>query len=91
MSLLSVFKAMTTLKVNLPDDLAQRAKDAGLLNDDAIKQLLETAVRREAGRQLLGLADKLRAENIPPMTDEEIVAEVKAVRAERKARNAGRS
>jgi hypothetical protein len=33
--------------------------------------------------------DKLAAANIPPMTMEEIQAEVDAVRAERKARAAG--
>lgn len=84
---------MTTLEftLNLPDDLALRAKEAGLLNGQAIEQLLTEAVRREAGRKLLAVADRLRAANIPPMTDEEIVAEVKAVRAERKARDAGRT
>ena len=78
---------MTTLKLNLPDDLAQRAQRAGLLTDTAIQKLLEDAMRRDAGRRLLGIAQQLHAANIPPMTDEEVVAEVKAVRAERRARN----
>jgi len=84
---------MTTLelKLNLPDELAQRAKSAGLLTDTAIQKLLEDAVRRESGRRLLEIAERLHAANIPPMTEEEIVAEVKAVRAERRARDAGRS
>lgn len=82
------------LTLNLPDDLAQRAKEAGLLTDRAIEKLLADALRREAGRKLLAVADRLRAANLPSMTDEEIVSEVKAVRAEnkaRKARDAGRS
>jgi len=75
---------MTQVTVSLPDDLAQRARSAGLLSDDAIRQLLEDAMRREAGRELLRLADEIRAAGIPPMSDEEIVAEVKAYRAERR-------
>jgi hypothetical protein len=87
---------MTHLTVNLPDELAQRAKKAGLLSDEAIQRLLEDAMRREAGRKLLDIANRLHAADIPPMSDEEIVAEVKAVRAERRARqrkdtDAGRS
>ena len=78
---------MPTLKLHLPDDLAQRAQRAGLLTDTAIQKLLEDAIRRDAGRRLLGIAQQLHAAHIPPMTDEEVVAEVKAVRAERRARN----
>jgi hypothetical protein len=78
---------MTTLKLNLPDDLARRAQNAGLLTDTSIQKLLEDAIRRAAGRSLLNAARQLHDANIPPMNDEEIVAEVKAVRAERRARN----
>lgn len=75
---------MTTLQVNLPDELAQRAQSAGLLTDTAIQKLLEDAIRREAGRRLLEISKRLHDAGIPPMTDEEIVAEVKAVRAARR-------
>jgi len=73
---------MTELLLKLPDDLAQRAKSAGLLSDAAIQQLLEDAMRRAAGRKLLEVAERVHAAGIPPMTDEEVVAEVKAVRTE---------
>lgn len=76
---------MTRITVSLPDELAQRADSAGLLTDSAIRQLLEDAMRRDAGRRLLQIADQLRAAGIAPMSDEEIVAEVRAVRAERRA------
>ena len=79
---------MTEVLVKLPDDLAQRAKIAGLLSDSAIQRLLEEAMRREAGRKLMEVAGRLHASGIEPMSDEEIVAEVKAVRAERCARDA---
>ena len=76
---------MTELMVKLPDELAQRAKNAGLLSDSAIQRLLEEAMRREAGRKLLAVAKCMHAAGIEPMSDEEIVAEVKAGRAERRA------
>ena len=41
---------MTRITVSLPDDVAERARSAGLLSDRAIGQLLEDAMRREAGR-----------------------------------------
>lgn len=79
---------MTELTVKLPDELARRAESAGLLTDSAIQRLLEEAMRREAGRQLLQVAERLHAAGVEPMSEEEIVAEVKAVRAERRARQA---
>jgi hypothetical protein len=75
---------MTELVVKLPDDLARRAESAGLLTDSAIQRLLEEAMRREAGRRLVQVAQRLHAAGVEPMSDEEIVAEVKAARAERR-------
>jgi hypothetical protein len=74
---------MTELVVKLPDELAQRARSAGLLTDSAIQRLLEEAMRREAGRQLLKVAERLHDAGVPTMSEEEVVAEVKAARAER--------
>jgi len=87
---------MTTLTIDLPDNIAKEAKDAGLLTPETLAQLLKDAVRRQAGQRLLDVAKRIQAAGIAPMSDEEIVAEVKAVRAERRARqakadNAGRS
>lgn len=82
---------MTELVVRLPDALAQRARSAGLLTDTAIEQLLEEAMRRQAGRKLLQVAERLHAAGVPPMSEEEIDAEVQAVRAERRAREAGQA
>jgi len=58
---------MTELVVKLPDELAQRAKSAGLLTDSAIQRLLEEAMRREAGRRLLEVAEQLHAAGVEPM------------------------
>lgn len=77
---------MTTLelKLNLPDELAREAQRAGLLTGQAVGRLIEEAVRREAGKKLLDAMQRLRAANVPPLTQEEIAAEVKAVRAARR-------
>ncbi len=75
---------MTEVTVTLPDELAARASDAGLLSDGAIQALLEDAMRRRAGRRLLEVAAQIHAAAIPPMTDAEIAAEVAATRAERR-------
>ena len=81
---------MTTLevKLNLPDEIAQEAQRAGLLSGQAIERLIEEAVRREAGKKLLDAMQRLREANVPPLTEEEIAEEVKAVRAARKASGA---
>ncbi len=82
---------MTTvqLTLNLPDSLANAAGDAGLLTPQAIEALLREAVRRKAVDEMFGKMDELADANFPPMTMEEIQAEVNAVRAERRKRAAG--
>ena len=77
---------MAELVITLPDDLAERARKQGLLTDEVIRQLLEHAVRRAAGRKLLEIAERLQAANLPPMSEEEVVQLVREVRAERRAR-----
>lgn len=76
---------MTTVQFNLPDAVAQRARSEGLLTDEALRELLEDALRRQAGRRLMRLTRQLHAANIEPMSDEQIDAEVQAVRAQRRA------
>ncbi|MCB1623569.1 MAG: hypothetical protein KDI32_03200 [Pseudomonadales bacterium] len=78
---------MTTIQIELPDATAQAARAAGLLTPQALERLLTEALkRREAADRLLSIADRIAAAGIPPMTEEEIDAEVKAARAERRAR-----
>ena len=76
---------MTTLEVqlNLPDQIAQGAQRAGLLNSRAIERLIEEAVRREAGKKLLEAMQRLRDANVPPLSEEEVAEQVKAARAAR--------
>ena len=78
---------MTTVEIELPEATAHAAKAAGLLTPQALDRLLSNALRkREAVQSLRSIADDVAAAGIAPMTMEEIDAEVKAVRAERRAR-----
>lgn len=79
---------MTTvnIKLNLPEPIAQEAQRAGLLTGTAIERLIEEALRRDAGKQLLDAMQRLRDANVPPLTEEDIAAQVDAARAARKAR-----
>lgn len=77
---------MTELVIRLPDDLAQRAREAGLLSDRAIQQLLEDAMRRQAGHRLLEVTRQIHAADIEPMSMDEISEEVRAARSQRRVR-----
>jgi hypothetical protein len=76
---------MTDLVLNLPDELAQRAKEAGLLTNEAIEALLREELHKQAGEELRAMADKLAAVGTPAMSEEEVQAEIDAYRAERRA------
>lgn len=78
---------MTTLELtlNLPDELANQAQAAGLLNSEAIEKLLREQLRKQAGEELRVMLNKVSASSEPPMSEDEIQAEINAYRAERRA------
>jgi hypothetical protein len=78
---------MTTvdIKLVLPDSLAQEAARMGLLDPDSLQVLLREAVRRRRIARLAESRSKIAASGIPPLTMEEIEAELTADRAERRA------
>jgi hypothetical protein len=81
---------MTKIQIELPDATAKAASDAGLLTPQALERLLTDAIRRQqAADALLSIADRVAEAGIEPMPMEEITAEVKAVRAERRRRAGG--
>ena len=81
---------MTTIQIELPDATANAARDAGLLTPQALERLINDALRRkQTADSLLSIADRVAAAGIPPLSMEEINAEVKAARAERKQRAGG--
>ncbi len=80
---------MTTITIELPDELAEEARSQGLLAGRAVEAMIRDALRRRAGRELLDAAKELAAAELAPMTMAEIQREVDAVRAERRRRAAG--
>jgi hypothetical protein len=79
---------MTMIQIELPEATAQAARAAGLLTPQALDRLLTDALKRqEAADSLLSIADRVAAAGIEPMSMEEINAEVKAARAERRQRH----
>ena len=81
---------MTTLqvKLELPDPLAKEAATMGLLEPQALQALLRKAVRNRRVARLTEARHKIAAAGIPPLTMEEIQAEIEADRAERHPKNA---
>ncbi len=80
---------MTMIQVDLPEATAKAARDAGLLTPTALDRILTDAIRRrQAADSLLSLADLVAAAGIEEMPMDEINAEVKAARAERRQREA---
>lgn len=77
---------MTELKLSLPDNLAKDAAQAGLLSDAEIEKLLREEIRRRATAELFEAMDRMAAVEGARMTEEEIQAEIDAVRAARRAR-----
>jgi hypothetical protein len=76
---------MTRIEIELPEATATAARDAGLLTPDALDRLLTDAIkRRQAAESLLSIADRVHAAGMEPMSMDEINAEVKAYRAERR-------
>lgn len=73
------------LVVTLSDELAERAEAAGLLTQRSISSLLETELkRRQSGAQFRDMVRAIRAVE-PPITTDEIEAELNARKAERLA------
>lgn len=77
---------MTALEVrlDLPDGLAKAAKDADLLALEALERIIAEALRRQNFDELLSVADRVEGAGIPPMSAEELNAEIQAYRMERR-------
>ena len=75
---------MTTLevKLNLPDGLANEARQAGLLTPEELERLLREALRARRVERLTAVRETLAANPLPPMTSEEIQSEIDDYRAQ---------
>ena len=74
---------MTTLevKLDLPESLAKEARQAGLLAPEELVRMVRDALRAKRVERLSKAREKLAADPLPPMTPEEIQAEIDAYRA----------
>lgn len=71
------------LKLDLPENVFKEAKEAGLLQPAEIERLLREELRRRRVDELFATADKLAALESPPLTEEELEAEIAAAREAR--------
>lgn len=79
------------IQIELPEATAKAAREAGLMTPQALDRLLSDAIRRQqAADALVSIAGRVAEAGIEPMPMEEIDAEVKAVRTERRRRADGR-
>ena len=76
---------MSEVVLTLPDELATEAKEMGLFKPLLVTSLFKAEVRRRKANRLFEAANRL-AEAGDPMSEEEVVAEVKAAREERRRR-----
>ena len=80
-----------TIQLDLPEELIRQARKLGLLENQRMAELLADEVRRRnAGQELKRALDEIRSAPGEPLTLDEINAEIKACRAERRAREARR-
>lgn len=81
---------MTKIEIELPESTAKAARKAGLLTPQALDRLFTDAIKRQqVADSLLSIAERVHAAGVEPMSMEEIDAEVKAYRAERRQRAGG--
>ena len=72
---------MTTIQVELPDMLAQRAEAAGLLAPKALEALLREQLKRQAVDSLRAMWAREPQEEVTPEIERMIDEQVQAVRA----------
>lgn len=70
------------LEIVLPDALAEQARAAGLLEPTAVEEMVRRALLARRLEKLAEARNVLAANPLPPMTSEEIQAEIDAYRSE---------
>lgn len=79
---------MTTVQIDLPDELAQKAASAGLLSAEAMEAMLREQLRRSAGTALQAMWQRGPQEELSPEVEQAIVDEVRQVRSQAQSRRA---
>lgn len=71
---------MTQITLTIPDDIAQQARNLGLLENDQLTALIEAEIERKrdkAAQELFAILEEIQSVE-PRMTQEEIDAELEA-------------
>jgi len=79
------------VRMELPKDLAQEAESGGLLTPKILESLLRSELRRRRAKAFSETIERIAKVAGPPMTENEINAEIQAARALRRKANAGSS
>ena len=80
-----------TIQIDLPDEVAAKARAKGLLNSTQLTELIKRAVAEDGDhRDFFQMARDIRSAPGEPMSMEKIQRIVDEVRAERAASEAGR-
>ncbi len=72
---------MTKIELDLPDKLANELDRAGLLAPAELERVLREELRAKARKVLDKVLDARDADRSPPMTPNEVQAEIEAYRA----------
>ncbi len=81
---------MTTVQITLPDQLAQEAKQAGLLSQPAMEKLLREQLQVQRQDEFFAAMARMEQVTEPRgMSPEEVAEEIRAMRAERRAKASG--
>ena len=75
---------MTTLHITIPDALAKEAAAEGLLEPGSIEAILRERLAAARVAKMQAARERAAAAEAPPMTPQEIDAEIQAYRAERR-------
>ncbi|HTG44327.1 MAG TPA: hypothetical protein VK633_07325 [Verrucomicrobiae bacterium] len=80
-----------TIELDLPDALANEARAKGLLEPGCVSDLISAELRRrQSAADLNKVLHEIRSQSGKPLGTEEIQSQIDAVRANRRAREAGR-
>ena len=76
---------LTEFSVEIPDDLYEEAKRAGLLEPETLQLLIREHLRCMSGKELIKMMEECHRANahLPPMTWDEINESIEEVRREK--------
>ena len=79
---------MTTVQIQLPDELALDAQAAGLLAPEAMAAMLREQLKKQAGEALRDMWARTPKEELTPETEQTIEEAVQTARADKRKRTA---